>query len=91
MTLYHYLMKNHLGEDSPEGDLAEDTQRMTKMGKLHPRQFARPYKTQCMRFLRFLQSQGACDGAMRAAIHVGLEYLAYDRYERTFRFNPHFS
>ena len=74
MTFYQYLITNYLGKDTPEGDLAEDTKRLVKSGKINAGRLASKREAQGMRFLHMMTEQGACEEAMHVAIRLITEY-----------------
>lgn len=73
MTFYAWLMKNHRGEDTPLGDLANDMRRESK---------SFPRATGYRRNRIYLELRNATIGCLDAFEEAWIEYTQYKREQK---------
>ena len=75
MNFYNYMMKNHLNEMSPRGDLARDM----KEDRDFPKNKTGKFKGWKRLIKNYLKSQGACYDCMMAFEKAWKEYENCER------------
>ena len=75
MTFYNFMMKNHLGEDTPCGDLAGD---MRKDKERFPRNGKSKYAGWHRLIREYLMDKNAYDGCLETFEKCWKEYLIYE-------------
>lgn len=74
MTFYTYMMRKHLHDESPLGDLAKD---MKGDGEHFPRNRATKLEGWHRLILNYLYDCGACDGCIDAFEEAWKEYAKW--------------